>query len=256
MHGRPPLCPDRPGFRPGHLAFTLALAFALGLGHVGGIGALGAEEQPASRVMVDRFAAVVDETPILLSDIERAIAFGLVARRDQEDAQTYRQRVLDGLIDQHVRLRDARRFERESIAPEAVREQLDAVRERFPEPGTFESRLDALGMTEAGLETLLADQLRVLHHVETRLRARVFVSNEAIQQHYDQEVAAHARDSGQPPPPLETIRDAIRALLTERLLDQEITHWTQELRERADITILLQPTERPLPPVTSIRTPD
>ncbi len=238
----------RPAFLFGGLVLTLGLGWSPSV--------LRAEEQPASRFLIDRIAAVVDETPILLSDVERAIAFGLVAGRDQEAADAYRQRVLDGLIDQHVRLRDVRRFERESIDPQTLREQVTAIRARFPDAGAFEARLEALGMTEAGLEALLADQLRVLHHVETRLRARVFVSNEAIQQHFDQEVTVQARAAGQPQPPLEAVRDAIRALLTERLLDQEIIHWTEELRDRADITILLQPTERPLPPVTSIRTPD
>jgi hypothetical protein len=206
--------------------------------------------------LVDRIAAVVDETPILLSDIERVSAFGLVARQNEESEFAYRQRVLDGLIDRHLRLRDARRYEREPIDSQVTHRQIAAIRNRFADPAAFAASLDALGMTESSLEMMIADQLRVLRHVETRLRARVFVSNEAIQQHYDDAVLAQATATDKPPPPLDELRDAIRALLTEQLLDQEISRWTQELRERADIAILLRQEERPLPPLSEVRTPE
>ena len=53
--------------------------------------------------LVDRILAVVDEDPILDSDLAQAIGIGLMAPEEGESENDYRRRLLDVLIDQKLR---------------------------------------------------------------------------------------------------------------------------------------------------------
>lgn len=208
---------------------------------------IGAAEQPP--ILVDRIVAVVGESLIFRSDIERAIAFATIRVPDGGSEDERDRRVLEALIDRRLRLDDARRFATEPVDPQAVREQVAALRARLPDAAAFAAQLEATGMDQAALERRIADQLLVLRYIDERLRARVFVSAEEISHYYHQEIEAEATARGASPPPLDEVRDAIRTLLVERGLDQEITRWTMELRKRADVVILLGQETRTLPPL-------
>jgi len=94
----------------------------------------------------------------------------------------------------------------------------------------------------------VARQLSVLAYVEQRLGPRVFVGVEEIRRYYDEELVPELARDGQPPPPIDQVREQIRALLRERRLNEEIDRWTEELRAAADVVDLLDAPARPLPP--------
>ncbi|MBZ0090505.1 MAG: hypothetical protein K8H90_09020, partial [Thermoanaerobaculia bacterium] len=54
-------------------------------------------------VRVDRVVAVVDEDPILASDLERVIRLGLVERGAEESDAALERRALDRLIEDRLR---------------------------------------------------------------------------------------------------------------------------------------------------------
>ena len=62
-----------------------------------------AQQEPA---VIDRILAVVDEDPILLSEVEQAIGLGLVERQAEESEEEYRRRVLARLIEQRLRFHE------------------------------------------------------------------------------------------------------------------------------------------------------
>jgi len=92
-------------------------------------------------------------------------------------------------------------------------------------------------------------QLATLAFVEERLGPRVFVGIEEIRRYYEETLVPDLAELGQPAPPIEEVRESIRALLREKKLDQEIVRWTAELRRAADIVDLLDAPEEALPPV-------
>lgn len=198
--------------------------------------------------LVDRVVAVVDEDPILLSDLERVIALGLAEAKDGESVSSLRRRVLDALIEQRIRLHEIGRFGFEQAPLELVERQLEALRARFPDDDAYRSELRRMGIDEVGVRQLLARQLAVLEYVEERLGPRIFVGLEEIRRYYDDELAPRQRAAGALLPPLEEVRESIRALLREERLDEEIDRWTAELRAQADVVDLLDEPERPLPP--------
>ena len=198
---------------------------------------------------VDRVVALVDEQPILLSDLERVIGLGLVVRQADESDDSLRRRTLDRLIELTLRQNELGRFGFQQVPVEEVDLQFDAVRASFESEAAFLAELGRLGLDEQGVRQLLARQLATLAFVEERLGPRVFVGIEEIRRYYEETLVPDLAKIGQPAPPIEEVRESIRALLREKKLDEEIDRWTAELRRAADIVDLLDEPPEALPPV-------
>jgi hypothetical protein len=198
--------------------------------------------------LVDRIVAVVDDQPILLSDLERVLALGMVRPGQGESEQALRRRALDQLIEQRLRFHEVDRYGFQQIPGEALEGQLSALRERFGGEEGLRRRLLELGMSEESLLDLLRRQLQVLVYVDELLGARVFVGLEEIQRYYEGQLVPQLETAGEPVPPLERVREQIREVLRQQRLNEELVRWTDELRRRADVVDLLDRPERPLPP--------
>ena len=212
---------------------------------LGGAAALAAQE-PA---LQDRILAVVDEDPILLSDVRRVIDLGLVERRDGESDEALRYRALEGLVEQKLRYHEVTRYGFERVPLDLVDRQLEALEERWGGFDALEARLEDLSMTRAALRQQLARQIEIMTYVEELLGARVFVGLEEIEAYYEQELAPAMEGRGETPPPIASVREQIREVLRQRKLNEELERWTEELRLEADVVLHLEPSEPPLPPV-------
>ena len=202
----------------------------------------------AARV-VDRVVAVVDEDPILASDLERAIRLGLIERKVGESDAALARRALDRLIADRLRQHEVGRFGYEEVPVEEVDAQVARLAARFASREEFDAELARLALDDGALRQLLARQLAALAFVEERLGPRVFVGVDEIRRYYDGQLVPELAASGQAAPPLDEVRESIRAVLREQRLNEEIERWTEELRREADVVDLLDAPERPLPPV-------
>ena len=208
--------------------------------------------------LVDRVVAVVDEDPILDSDIERVVRLGLLPVSAGESVAEKRRRALDLAIEQKLRLHEVDRFGFEETPLALLDRQMEEVRSRFPAEEAFRAELSRLGLDETALRQLLARQLSVLAYVEERLGPRVFVSVDDIGRYYNEELLPELEKSGVGPaelPTLESVRESIRAVLRERRLNEEIDRWTADLRAKADVVDYLDREARPLPPVVEEKRP-
>jgi hypothetical protein len=212
-------------------------------------GAAAALAAPSRTTLVDRVVAVVDEDPILLSDLERAIGLGLVPRAVGESDEALSRRALDALVEQKLRLHEIARFGVEDAPLDEVDRQLERLRARFPDEKAWQAELARLGLVESEVRQILARQLSVLAYVEQRLGPRVYVGVEEIRTYYDDELVPKLRAAGEPVPPVEEVRESIRAVLREARLDAEIERWTADLRRQADVIDLLDAGGQGLPPV-------
>lgn len=207
-----------------------------------------AEPAAPAYVLVDRVVAVVDEAAILLSEIQDLIGLGLVERRPGESEAELIERVVDAVIEQRLRFLavDRSGFERVPVAE--IEARVAEIAAEFPSPEAFRRRLGDLGMTEQEVRQLAARQIAVLSYVEERLGARVFVGLDDIRAHYGETLVPQLEARGEPVPPLEEVREAIRAVLHEERLAEEIERWTEELRREADVLVFPEPPEA-LPPL-------
>ena len=210
----------------------------------------------AAAVLVDRVVAVVDEDPILASDIERVARLGLLPKVAGESPDDELRRALDLAIEQKLRLHEVDRFGFEETPLALLDSQMEETRSRFASEEAFRAELVRLGLDESSLRQLLARQLSVLAYVEERLGPRVFVSVDDIGRYYNDELLPELHRTGTPEaeiPALEAVRESIRAVLRERRLNDEIDRWTADLRGKADVVDYLDREARPLPPVVEER---
>ncbi len=206
--------------------------------------------------LIDRILAVVDEDPILASEVEQVIGLGLVKQRPEEDERQFRRRVLDRLIEQRLQFHEVDEFGFAQIPVEEIEAQVGRIRADFDSEEALEVRLAELGLDPQGLRQVLARQFMVLIYVEERLGPRIFVDLDDIRQYYEEVLLPEIATRGDQAPPLQAIREEVRALLKEQRLNEEIVNWTEELRRQADIEDYFDSSHEELPPVVAVDTAD
>jgi len=175
--------------------------------------ALAREAPPPPRVeLVERIVAVVDERPLLASDVR---ALQVVRGLAEEAARA-------AAIDERLMHVEAARLPQADVSPEEENHALELLVEKRP----------ALRgqVPEADLRRLLRRQLSILKYVEFRFRPQVRVSDAEVRKAWEEEEAG--RPAGLA---FEDEQDDLRARLERRALDERIEAWVRELRQRADV---------------------
>jgi hypothetical protein len=175
---------------------------------------------------VERIVAVVDDRPLLLSELE---AHRAVSRLPED-------RALEAAIDERLMHAEAARIPQAEVPDDEEDKALALLLETRP-------ALRA-EVSEAELRRLLHRQLAILKYVEFRFRPQVRVADEEVRRVWEEEQAG--RPAG---PALEDEQDAIRARLERRALDERVEAWVKELRARADVRYV--PPPPPLGPAES-----
>lgn len=204
---------------------------------------------------VDRIVAVVDDDPILASDIERVLALGLAGPRPGESPEATQRRVLDQLVEQRLRYHEVERYRFSEVPAAAVDEQVARLATELGGEAELATRLSELGLDAVDLRQLLRRQLEVFLYVDELLGARVFVGLEEIQRYYAQELVPTLRERGESIPDLDDVREQIREVLRQQRLNEELETWTEGLRAEADVLIYLDSEDRPLPPRVEVPPP-
>lgn len=207
--------------------------------------ALAQTAEPMKRV--DRIVAIVDEDPILLSELDQMIALGLTKPEADETASNLQRRVLDALIKNRLRFHEVNRFGFSEMPIELVDEEVEAIQERFGTAAEFANKLDGLGLGVEGLRQLIAQRLMTLIYVEERLGPRIFVEMSDIQSYFDDVLKPEMERTGQAVPQIQDVREQIRAVLRESRLNEQIEIWTSELRAEADVVDYLDSDPKELP---------
>jgi hypothetical protein len=186
---------------------SLALALAAALAP-----AVAPGSPPTGVETIERIVAVVDERPLLLSDVR---ALQIVRGLAEAEA-------LEAAIDERLMLVEAARLPQAEVSREDEDRALALLVDTRP---TLRAEVP-----EPDLRRLLRRQLAILKYVEFRFRPQVRVSDEEVRRAWEEEQAG--RPAG---PALEDEQEAIRGRLERRALDERIEAWVKELRARADV---------------------
>jgi hypothetical protein len=181
-------------------------------------------ETPAPVELVDRILAVVDDRPLLLSEV-RAVE----ATRSLD-----RERALEESIDERLMFLEAARLPQAEVADDEVQRALDSLLDTRPALGDL--------VPSSELERLLRRQLSIVKYIEFRFRPQVRVSEEDLRTAWNEDF------SGAPAgPPFEEAAPALRERLERRALDQRIESWVRDLRQRASVRYVRGPGSPPVP---------
>jgi hypothetical protein len=173
-----------------------------------------------SAEVIERVLAVVDDTPVLLSETE------LLQRLKRTDRET----ALQALIDETLMLREASRLRDASVTPEEEQRALDSLLGGLA--------ADAADLDQDALRRVARRQTVILKYIELRFRPQLRVDDAELLAAYQEQYA------GKPDaPPLPAVSKQLLARLTSRALDRRIEAWAAELRAAARIRLNPQPSQ-------------
>lgn len=165
----------------------------------------------ANPVLVERVLAVVDGTPLLLSDVRLVERLRGVTRLA----------ALETAIDERLMLQEAQRLSRQALTPD---EEEAAFR------SLLASTPAAAALPEPALRRLAHRQAAILRYVEFRFRPQVRVTDEELRLAWEQTPEAERAD-------FDAAAPALRETLERRQLDERIEAWVRDLRAAADVRL-------------------
>jgi len=189
---------------------------------VPGLALAQAAPPPARVETVERIVAVVEERPLLWSDVRALAAVRGLAEEPAREAA----------IDERLMHVEAARLPQADVSPEEEDRALALLIEKRP----------ALRgeVKDPDLRRLLRRQIAILKYVEFRFRPQVRVSDAEVRMAWDDEQAGRAAG-----PAFEDEEELLRARLERRALDERIEAWVRELRQRADVRYVGGPPAAP-----------
>jgi parvulin-like peptidyl-prolyl isomerase len=189
---------------------------------------------PAAAQILDRVLAVVDGSPITLSDVNAAVMFGLVTvpARQADGARA----ALDAVIDRRLQLVEVNRYLPPEPTAAAIDGRLAETRKRFASEDAFQAALKDTGMTLVDLRAAVRDSLRIASYLGQRFRAGYQPGEDEVLAYY----RTHQTDfdRGGVVRPFAEARDEARQRLIESRTDALIRDWVAALRRRVDVTLL------------------
>jgi hypothetical protein len=163
-------------------------------------------QEPATAT-VERILAVVEGTPILLSEVALLERLRGVPRAE----------ALEAVIDERLMFREAVRLAQTALSAEEEARAFLGLRESARGAGT-----------DAELRRLARRQAAILKYVDFRFRPQVRIDDEAVRREWGKD---HPGDA----PPSAAESEATLRRLAARELDAKIEAWVKELRAGAGV---------------------
>ena len=196
--------------------------------------------------VLDRVVAVVNNHPILWSDLSSEIRFAVLDPEEVNGTLTpqraLQQLISRTLIQQQIRQEDAsaaQPSDDEVQAREAeVRKELPAcVRLACTTDAGWQAFLQTNGLTSAQIEHYLRLRLEILRFIEIRFRQGIRISHEEIEAYYrDKLVPQYAK--GAQVPALSAVSSRIEEILLEEQVNVMFGNWLDNLRKQGDVEVL------------------
>lgn len=199
---------------------------------------LGGAALRAQGEIIDRVLAVVSGAIITQSDVDAAIALGLVETSGAPDP---RRAALDRLIARELTLREVRRYLPPEPAEDAILGRVEEAGRRHPSPEAFEALLSRVGMDSSRLRERIRDDLRIRSYLDERFASVAQATGEEIAAYYFSHLPEFTRGGRLVPfdQAVGEIRQRLEAGRREAVIDE----WLAGLRRRGDVMELYQPGE-------------
>jgi hypothetical protein len=187
---------------------------------------------PARADVIDRLMAVVAGTPIMLSDVNAAVALGIVPPPAQPGRLIA---PLNALISRTLILIEVDRYQPPEPAADAVDARLAVYEGHGGTPADLDRLLASVGWTRQTLRRVARDDLRIQTYLDQRFAAAAQPSDAEVAAYYREHQDRFTQNGAVQP--LAGVADAIRAQLTADRRAQLIREWVAGLRERVDVAV-------------------
>lgn len=206
----------------------------------------GAQTPAAEPEVLDRVVAVVNNQPILWSDVTKEIRFSVLDPEELNGTLTpqhaLQQLIGRTLIQQQIRQEDAAtavpREGEVKAREEEVKKQLPAcVRMNCATETGWQAFLKANGLTAQQIEDYLRLRLEILRFIEIRFRQGIRISREETEAYYREKLLPQYPQASQAPP-LNVVSSRIDEILLEEQVNILFGNWLDNLRKQGDVEVL------------------
>jgi hypothetical protein len=181
--------------------------------------------------VLDRILAVVDGSPITLSDLNGAVRMGLVTASSGSERDA-----LEALIERRLQLIEVNRYLPPQPAAAAIDARLAEIRQRFPTEAAFDTALKETGLTATDLRAAVRDSLRISSYLNQRFGSGYQPGEDEVLAYYRAHEADFTKNGVR-----QTYTDA-RDDARRRLIDIRtaglVRDWVAGLRRRVEVTVL------------------
>lgn len=183
---------------------------------------------------IDGVAARIEDDILTDSEVSELAAFQkLVDGRSKPRGELIRE-----LADQWIVRGEADATKYPPPTQEDVDRAYKQLVAQFSSPEEFEKRRAAVGLSEAAVRRMLAQQIYLARFLDYRFRPAAQVDEKQIQAYYDDEFAPQLKARGEKVPPVEDVEDTIREVLIQRDIDTLARQWLDDTRGRLKIDIM------------------
>jgi len=181
--------------------------------------------------LIDRVLARVGTSAVTMTDVRAALELGLVDTQPGEDRQAV---ALQRTIERRLVLDEVARFAPPEPAPEAVMEEVAAMKARAG--AGFDALVLATGLDEARLRQLARETLRIRAYVAQRFGTTAQVTVEEARKYYEEHPEEFTRDGVRMP--FEQAEAEARQRASAERLRVTTDRWVQDLAKRAEVVIV------------------
>lgn len=233
-----------------------AVAILAAAGTTGGWAQNPIESQtPAARaVVLDRVVAVVNNQPILASDVDNEMRLAVLnpgqgGHNALTPSRALEQLISRALIQQQIREEDAQATE---PTPAEVDARLEEIRKELPACVHFNCAseqgwkifLTAHELTPGQVESYLRSRMQILRFIELRFRQGIRITSEEIRSYYTKTLLPEYAP-GEAIPPLDQVAPRIEEILLEQQVNVLFDQWLDSLRAQGDVEVLDPALEAP-----------
>jgi hypothetical protein len=187
----------------------------------------------AAHQLLDRILARVGATVITQTDVEAALALGLVDPVPGDDRLTSGTRQM---VDRQLLLTEVARFP--PTEPPAADVDALVARMRSRAGADFESIMKRTGFDAPRLRELARDSLRIQAYIDQRFGATAQASPQEAREYYESHPQEFRRDGAVLP--FEEVEAAARQSASAERRRRTVAQWIADLRTRGEIVILKQ----------------
>lgn len=188
----------------------------------------------AAQQVVDRIIARIGDDILMLSELEELRAFQQLI----EGRSAGRPELFEQLVRQWIVVTEAEAVNFPRPAPAQVEAAFAQLADSFGSRETWQARLREAGLTEAAIRRLLERQLLVSSYLDYKFRPALTIEESAVERYYQEELIPQMRTHNQAPPPLDSVREQIRELLTQREISRRATQWLETARAQVRVEIM------------------
>lgn len=196
--------------------------------------------------VVDRVVAVVNQDPVLDSDIDEQRRLQAFQPITNPTGEFSRQRALQRLINRTLILQQAKIQGQPPIPDSKVQAELDQLKKDLPACKQYHCETDAgwqrfvtaQGFTPQELLDLWRQRMEVLQFIELRFRGGIHITPEQISTYYKESLLPEYRKEGVTPPKVDAVSDRIREVLLEQQVSSLLNDWLRSLRAQGSVRIM------------------